>query len=419
MSAPSPTPTRALPPLRHTSPSLPKQLSRLSSAQLARKRKFNESRWESIIAECKDAATIQEVASKHPECSYDSIARRYKRFKEGDMDYAKQCRGSQFRIFSDEEESMLAAILWSAVDSEEDWIDQDTVRREAMDLYSHLHGVRALRLRCRDFSNSFILGFKTRHGFSTKVLNVSQKAREKEINSLAENNKAFIAQVKTAIEKYGARLVINMDETPARCFDIPVTAWGRQGERRKLSVSPKKNARKNITTIPAINALGGKLKFAWIRRSDPKTDRKSNWNTKYNIPTTVLSQVTPNGWTNSKSTCQWIREILLPYSKKAPCALLIDSYPPHWEPSVLKLAEDSKVKLICVPAGQTASLQPLDISFNAPFKVRRQQLSRDAIRARLPDAQDVGPVVRRAIEAYSKVPKRFALEGWTLLKKYQ
>ena len=77
MSAPSPTPTRALPPLRHTSPSLPKQLSRLSSAQLARKRKFNESRWESIIAECKDAAaTIQEVASKHPECSYDSIARR-------------------------------------------------------------------------------------------------------------------------------------------------------------------------------------------------------------------------------------------------------------------------------------------------------------------------------------------------------
>ena len=68
---------------------------------------------------------------------------------------------------------------------------------------------------------------------------------------------------------------------------------------------------------------------------------------------------------------------MLTYTEAKPAALILDRYGSHFTPAVLELAELLRIQIILVPAGQTATLQPLDVGINGPMLKLRQKIWRD------------------------------------------
>jgi hypothetical protein len=109
---------------------------------------------------------------------------------------------------------------------------------------------------------------------------------------------------------------------------------------------------------------------------------------------------------------QYIDEVIVPYTKRRPCALLVDSYAAHWTPMVRQCAWWYNIELIEVPKGQTPLFQPLDILFNAQFKRLRLEECRDSCNRGVNDLEDKGQIVRRAAWAYDAIGRKVVRSGW-------
>jgi hypothetical protein len=98
-------------------------------------------------------------------------------------------------------------------------------------------------------------------------------------------------------------------------------------------------------------------------------------------------------------------QVIMPYARGQPCALVLDDYGVHWTTEVLVAAFHRKIELIHIPKGQTGVLRPLDVSFNSKYKRYRQQLLRDAISNHQSRLEDRRKVVLRSASAASLVSK--------------
>ena len=72
----------------------------------------------------------------------------------------------------------------------------------------------------------------------------------------------------------------------------------------------------------------------------------------------------------------WMQEVLLSYTHAQPAALIVDQYAAHMTPRVRELADHLHLQLIFVPAGLTATLQPLDIGVNGAMQQARKKVWR-------------------------------------------
>lgn len=226
-------------------------------------------------------------------------------------------------------------------------------------------------------------------------------------------SESFIFAVKNAIEFYGLHLVFNMDETACELADTPNSSWGDKGSEQRNVIFSQKSEKNQLTSIPTISAAGDILPFAWISKG--LTDLAIR---RAKLPKSIISFSSPKGWTNEEVMCQYIEKIIFPYTKGTPCALLVDSYGAHWTEMARKVAWNHNVDLIEVPRGQTASLQPLDISFNSEFKRNRQSLYIDSIRMSSDDSESIRNVVLRCEKACFSVCKNTVLRGWSVFFNY-
>lgn len=109
---------------------------------------------------------------------------------------------------------------------------------------------------------------------------------------------------------------------------------------------------------------------------------------------------------------KYIDNIIVPYTKRRPCALLVDSYAPHLTPLVHQCALWYNIEIIMVPKGQTPTLQPLDISFNAEFKRNRQRECSIATQCGIDNLENKDEILKRAAKDYEQVTKNTILKGW-------
>jgi len=382
------------------------QLSRLSPSQLVSKRQRNENEWVAIMEECETAPSIAAVAANHSERSYSAIYRRFRRMKEGDKAYAHQDRGSHFRIFSDEQEQILAALLRAKRDIDGAILTRPEIIREAADFFRRIHGITALRSSDREFSRGWAEGFKERNGFSTKKLMKKETVKTVNAAEMAVEMEAFKFVVHEAVQCYGADFVLNMDETPFAMAEVRNSSWGDKGSNAPNVSLTTDREKKIMTAMPTVSETGKLLKFAWINKG--KTRRGIN---KLKLPNHIHSFHSPKGWTNEEVMCQYIEQIIFPHTKGRPCALLVDSYLAHGTSIVKEVAEGYGVDLITVPKGQTSTLQPLDVSFNSNFKEKRQKLYSEALRRGGTHLEELGNVVQRTESAYRQVSKDVILAG--------
>jgi hypothetical protein len=138
------------------------QSQRRTPIQLHRKRTAEEAEWTNIMEECGNKSLV-EVSKCHPKYSYNQIRKRYKRFKEGDVNAVSDMRGNHSRIFSDEQERELAKRIRMNRDIFNIHYDINTIRVECINYFRELHA--NTRQNVRMFSDGFIKGFKCRHGF--------------------------------------------------------------------------------------------------------------------------------------------------------------------------------------------------------------------------------------------------------------
>jgi len=362
------------------------------------------------MKECKTARFIAEVAARHPHFSYDTINRRFKRFRMGDSTATADRRGSPLRIFSNEQESTLAAVLRAKRDVDNIILNRPIIIAEAAEFFRKIHGDKARRSNGREFSKGWAEGFKERNGFSTKKLVKKETIKSITVPEMFVELEAFKFIVREAVKFYGAHFVFNMDETPFPLADTAETSWGDKGSDQpnvSLTIERKK---KLITAMPTVSASGTKLKFAWINKG--KTDLAIR---RAGISPDICSFYSEKGWTNGEIMCKYIEQIIYPHTKGAACALLVDSYAAHWTADAQEVAKNHNVDLIMVPKGQTGKLQPLDISFNSIFKQQRHKLYSEGLRSGSPNLEELGSVMERTAAAFGLVSREVILSGWNTI----
>ena len=382
-------------------------LVRANPSQLARKRKAAVSLWSDIIHECKRAKSIKGVADMHPEVSYNAVRKRWQKFRMSDASTASSRRGAHHLIFSREEETTLAAHLRALRAQGAAQISKEFLQSEARKYFRLLHPSYMNREHHRSFSDGWVQGFKARHGFSTKATYRSEVVKSLDEGEQLEKACEYILAVNSAVEKYGSSLVINMDETPTPFREIPRTSWGDKGKKEKLVIKTQKRAKGSITLIPTVAVSGNKLPLCWINPA--KTDRLIK---KLDLPTSVKSFYSLKGWTTEGVMLKYLDDVVVPYTKRRPCALLVDSFRAHWTPMVRQASWWYNIELIEVPKGQTPLFQPLDISCNAQFKHLRVEECHDASNRGVMDLEDKGQIVRRAAKAYDKISREVVRSGW-------
>ncbi len=388
------------------------QLARLSPFQLAWRRKSSELNWTTILKEVDQAKSIKDFISHNPHLSYHTVARRYRKYKSGDNSAISDPRGCHFRIFSNEQEEILAALIRAKMEGEKrQFVDRQTVINEAIIYFRTLHGERGLKKHKRSFSSGWVQGFKARNGFSDQSMKVVEAG--KFIHPKEKEKKVFNCKVelKIAMQNFGKNFVFNMDEVNAVSFCLPSRGWGIKGQKFKTKIKSEKQAKASFTTIPTVTANGKLLKFAWI--CPGKTTLAIR---RANLASQIVSLHTPSGWTNEDSMIEYMKSVILFYTKGKNCALLLDSYKAHWTQKAKDFAKANNIQLIQIPEGRTGEFQPPDVSFNAVYKRNRQKLLREAMEMGELDLEGRHSVITRAWKAATLVNKETILRGWEPLK---
>ncbi len=91
-------------------------------------------------------------------------------------------------------------------------------------------------------------------------------------------------------------------------------------------------------------------------------------------PTTNHYHCQENAWMDKQVMLAWVNEVLMPYVVTAPDnivpLLILDSYRCHMMGSVVQWIQELGVEVQHIPGGCTSLCQPVDVSFNKPFKDR-------------------------------------------------
>ena len=167
--------------------------------------------------------------------------------------------------------------------------------------------------------------------------------------------------------------MLNIDETPLQGSEAPVTAWVHKGSKQAAEISVRHTHKSYLTLFPTITADGKTLRLCAILKG--KTDRcfKSVRKGASSAVNRVKLYHTERGKMNTVTMLAWLQDVVLSYTEGRPAALILDSYGSHWSTDVIDLATHLHIQLIQVPPKLTATLQPLDVSFNGPFlSIRRR-----------------------------------------------
>ena len=370
-----------------------------SSVQLVHKKRKREKFWNELFEEIESSnGSVIAVSNSHPEIQYKTLCRRYKKYKLGHQYSNSTQQGFHRKIFSEQEEIYLAAIIRSEIDAHYQPVDCQYILANAIKYYNQLHIHNLRKFPYPSFSSHWIANFVARHSLSIKKLHIKETVKSiipaDQFNQLI----TYSLEVIEAVRKYGGDLVINMDETPVKCVDSPGKAYGIKGDKGKLCVSTQVRMKANVTIMPAITRSGKKLRFSWIKKG--KTLKCLQ---KLKLPCRINSYYSQSGWVNSGIIIKWIEEIIKPYIKGRSAALILDDYGAHWDSTVIEKAEQLNIQLIAVPKGATAVAQPLDIYINGRMKQDRQIQWLNEHFMGDPQVDSVQNAVIRALKAYENI----------------
>ena len=391
------------------------------SCVLLRKRQ-QERKWHVALTEkaAHRAPPLRRIASLH--ClPYKALCKRWRRFLAAEfagdaagMEAAERVRrGGHNRTFDDAHEAVLRSVILAS----EPAMGHQQIREAALQLRRDIDVARHTRtLRSRPAftaSDGFITAFKQRNRLSshrTALLHVSD--RELAGRDVDKECFDFLNTVRAAVEEYGERLVLNMDETPTAMCDAPVTAVVATASNAPARIKTAFLTRHNITTFPCIAADGSKLSLCAIIKGKTKRVFKKITDGASAAVRSVRLYKSIKGWMTEEIMLQWFKDVVAPHTMGQPAALLLDRYGCHWTSKVQYAAAMVNLQLIQVPGGCTSILQPLDVEFNGPMLKARQRIWREKKLMRPFDKDTPQAAVERTQLAYASMSKAMTREAW-------
>lgn len=200
------------------------------------------------------------------------------------------------------------------------------------------------------FNSQWISHWRKSHKISLRKYHFRRRTQN---DPIAIEN--FREDVYSAINRYGAKNVYNMDETSWGLVPHEDKVWALTGSDEVIFDTSKQYPTKyKFTAIATINASGQKLPLITVAKGKTVRCEKA-------FKTILKNEVmhSANGWSTESliiSYLQWLSD----KCHNTPICLIWDQFKAHLTEKVEKKAKDLKIELINVPAGQTGSEQPLD-----------------------------------------------------------
>jgi transposase len=365
--------------------------------------------------------SLRQLAQQHA-LSNTAVQRRWQAFEkaraagrtqeEALHDAVADNRGGHNRTFTPEHEQLLGDIVRAAKPSmAHAQIQAEALRfKRDVDVASGSHATRSAPLFRA--SDHFVTRFKSRQRLSSHRTAVVHESKPELHRDMELEKISFVVEVRDAIERCGAALVFNMDETPASLLDPPVTAVVARGSKQAAKIATTAKVPTRFTTFPTISAAGDKLPLcAILRGKTPRCLKKVQEGASADVKQVHLYH-SESGWMKEELMAQYFRDILLPHTHGRPAALIVDCFQAHWTPATRQAAAAINLQLIQVPGGCTAELQPLDAKFHGPLLMKRKQIWA-AHKLLHPFAIDSAQAtIERAQQAYAAMPTSLVLAAF-------
>lgn len=288
--------------------------------------------------------------------------------------------GGHNRAFSLAEERVLADTVRASVPAMTHSHIQAAalLQRTQLDVAAHLPHVHTRsRLPVFRASDGFVSAFKRRQRLSShRTALLPMKEHKQAARDLDQEAFDYVTEVRSAVLQYGERLVLNMDETPVQLCDAPTTAVVATGSKQAARIQTDFLQKNTLTTFPCVSAAGDRLRMAAILKGKTSRSLLKIRNGASDAVKQVRLYTSPQGWMTEQVMLAWMQDVVLSYTNAQPAALLLDQYAAHMTPAVRALAEHLQLQLIFVPAGLTATLQPLDVGINGALQQARRKVWR-------------------------------------------
>jgi len=323
-------------------------------------------------------------------------------------------RGGHNRAFTAEEEQLLAAEIKAADPA----MTQAQIQSAALSLHRSIQlakGERVLPTRAGHpfhASDGFVSAFKKRNRLSSHKMKATYHAAARDTQQMEYDVLEYVHAARTAVDKYGPQLVLNMDETPVPKVEHPCTGVVATASPHAAPCGTSASPKQNFTSFACIAASGDKLPLSMVLKGKTQLVVRRMLRGASPAVRRIHFYTSQKGWINSDILVRWIHEVVQPYTAGRPAALLLDDYPAHWTAEVKAAAAAIQLELIKVPPSQTAEYQPLDVCYHGPMANIRARLWM-VQRRLLPDAKDTNQAAaERAQLAYDAMSKQAGADAF-------
>jgi hypothetical protein len=141
-------------------------------------------------------------------------------------------------------------------------------------------------------------------------------------------------------------------------------------DKKTIVIRTSTNNTKCATLALTITAAGSQLvPMVVYKGMENGTIKKQEL--QHHDPTSIY-KTQDNAWMDKRVMLHCVEDVLAPYVALAPPGIipiiLLDSYRCHIMASVVNMIQDLGCKVVHIPGGCTGLVQPLDVSYNKPFK---------------------------------------------------
>ena len=227
-------------------------------------------------------------------------------------------------------------------------------------------------------SRGWVEHFMRRHEFSLRTCTSIAQRLPADLEVKVSSFREFVLKSR-ADDEYDFRDMINMDETPMYFDLISKRTTDKVGSRSDVILSTGSEKR-HVTAVLAVSAAGDVLPPMIIFNGVGKLE--------LNVPKGWVVTVQPEALMDETVMVQWVKEILLPFTKKNRSMCILDSFHGHLTTKVEDALRRGNSVMGVIPTGCTSKLQPLDVSLSKPFKCAVRKSWCSYVRSDMEDLRD-------------------------------
>lgn len=259
-------------------------------------------------------------------------------------------------------------------------------------------------------THTFVREFRKRHAMSLR--RPTLKRRPTVTKEQIEN---FRARVRDLKNRYPENLIFNMDETSFRRVNMKHLTWALKGANA-VNCYNQDDVRQAVTVLATINLAREKLPLMVVGKGT--TDGCLKKFGHYLQTGQVWSAVSSSGWTKESVMERYLRT-LHSYTKRQPCALILDVYPAHRTDHIKALAAELQIELVFIPPGCTDACQPLDIAVFAVLKAHAKRLWRQYYHEMKGERLEWITLMDHLVESWDLIDEKVIANAWNMYNEFQ